>query len=71
MSSSRDGKAVNLGDIMQDEASAALYVEGLSVNFDTTSVLWDIHFSIPAGRLVGIVGPQATIQVLSINTQSK
>ncbi len=42
---------------MQDEASAALYVEGLNVNFDTTSVLWDIHFSIPAGRLVGIVGP--------------
>jgi len=35
----------------------ALKVEGLSVNFDTTSVLWDIHFQIPQGMLVGIIGP--------------
>ena len=35
----------------------AVQVEGLSVNFDTTSVLWDIHFAIPQGKLVGIIGP--------------
>jgi manganese/zinc/iron transport system ATP- binding protein len=35
----------------------ALKVEGLSVNFDTTSVLWDIYFEIPRGMLVGIIGP--------------
>lgn len=41
---------------MKEEASA-LHVESLSVNFDATSVLWDIHFQIPRGRLVGIIGP--------------
>lgn len=35
----------------------ALHVDGLTVNFDTTSVLWDIHFDIPQGKLVGIIGP--------------
>ncbi len=40
-----------------DENVPALKVEGLSVNFDTTSVLWDIHFEIPQGKLVGIIGP--------------
>jgi ABC-type transporter Mla maintaining outer membrane lipid asymmetry ATPase subunit MlaF len=37
------------------EDTPALKVEGLSVNFDTTSVLWDIHFQIPQGMLVGIM----------------
>ncbi len=41
---------------MMDEVFA-LKVESLSVNFDTTSVLWDIHFQIPPGKLVGIIGP--------------
>lgn len=35
----------------------AVHVDGLSVNFDATSVLWDIHFAIPQGLLVGIIGP--------------
>jgi manganese/zinc/iron transport system ATP- binding protein len=42
---------------MMQENIPALKVEGLSVNFDTTSVLWDIHFQIPQGMLVGIIGP--------------
>ncbi len=37
--------------------SAAVSVEGLSVNYDKTPVLWDIHFDIPKAKLVGIVGP--------------
>ena len=42
---------------MMQEEVCALKVEGLNVNFDTTSVLWDIHFEIPQGKLVGIIGP--------------
>lgn len=42
---------------MGTEEHAAIKVEGLSVNFDTTSVLWDINFEIPQGKLVAIIGP--------------
>ncbi len=35
----------------------ALHVDHLTVNYDKTSVLWDVTFDIPAGKLVGIVGP--------------
>lgn len=35
----------------------ALTVEHLSVSYDQTPVLWDVHFSIPQGKLVGIIGP--------------
>ncbi|HEY2811503.1 MAG TPA: metal ABC transporter ATP-binding protein [Rhabdochlamydiaceae bacterium] len=42
---------------MHAEPHFALEVEGLNVNFDRTSVLWDIHFAIPSGKLVGIIGP--------------
>jgi manganese/zinc/iron transport system ATP- binding protein len=44
------------GEVMREEV-AALKVENLTVNFDTTSVLWDIHFEIPQGVLLGIIGP--------------
>lgn len=39
------------------EEVSALKIEGLSVNFDTTCVLWDIHFQIPQGTRVGVIGP--------------
>jgi manganese/zinc/iron transport system ATP- binding protein len=42
---------------MIKEEDCALHVESLSVNFDATSVLWDIHFRIPRAVLVGIIGP--------------
>jgi manganese/zinc/iron transport system ATP- binding protein len=35
----------------------ALKVERLTVNYDKSPVLWDIHFEVPVGKLVGIVGP--------------
>ncbi len=35
----------------------ALNVEQLSVNYDKTLVLWDVHCRIPQGKLVGIIGP--------------
>src|SRR5262249_30516787 len=35
----------------------AIKVEQLSVNYDKTSVLWDIYCEIPEGKLVGIIGP--------------
>ncbi len=39
------------------EKKIALKVEQLSVNYDKTPVLWDVHCEIPEGKLVGIVGP--------------
>ena len=35
----------------------AIKIEQLSVNYDKTPVLWDIHCSIPEGKLVGVIGP--------------
>jgi len=35
----------------------ALRIEQLSVNYDKTPVLWDIHLTIPTGKMVGIIGP--------------
>jgi manganese/zinc/iron transport system ATP- binding protein len=34
-----------------------LEVEQLTVNYEKTSVLWDINFSIPEKKIVGILGP--------------
>jgi manganese/zinc/iron transport system ATP- binding protein len=31
--------------------------EDLNVNYERTPVLWDVSFSVPKGKLVGIVGP--------------
>ena len=39
------------------EKVPALKIEQLSVNYDKTPVLWDIHCAIPEGTLVGIIGP--------------
>jgi manganese/zinc/iron transport system ATP- binding protein len=41
----------------ETEKKCALKVEQLTVNYDKTPVLWDIHCSIPEGKLVGIIGP--------------
>ena len=35
----------------------AIEVQQLTVNFEKTSALWDLHFSVPQGKLVGIIGP--------------
>lgn len=35
----------------------ALEAEELNVNYDKTSVLWDVSFQIPKGLLVGMIGP--------------
>ena len=39
------------------EKTPAIKIEQLSVNYDKTSVLWDIYCEIPEGKLVGIIGP--------------
>lgn len=36
---------------------SAITVESLSLNYDKTPVLWDISFTVPQGKLVGIFGP--------------
>lgn len=40
-----------------EEKVPAIRIEHLSVNYDKTPVLWDIHCCIPEGKLVGIIGP--------------
>ena len=35
----------------------ALKIEQLSVNYDKTPVLWDVHCQVPEGKLVGVIGP--------------
>jgi manganese/zinc/iron transport system ATP- binding protein len=42
---------------MSREKIPAIEIEQLSVNYDKTPVLWDIHCKIPEGKLVGIIGP--------------
>ena len=39
------------------DQNVALNVQQLSVNYDKTPVLWDLSFSIPTGKFVGIIGP--------------
>lgn len=39
------------------EKAPAIQIEQLSVNYDKTPVLWDIHCKIPEGKLVGVIGP--------------
>ncbi|MBS0615758.1 MAG: metal ABC transporter ATP-binding protein [Verrucomicrobia bacterium] len=34
-----------------------LCVEELTVSYEKTSVLWDVHFKIPQGKLIGVIGP--------------
>ena len=34
-----------------------LEVEQLTVNYEKTSVLWDINFAVPEKKIVGILGP--------------
>lgn len=36
---------------------SALEVQGLSVHYGASPVLWDLSLSIPKGHLVGIMGP--------------
>ncbi|MBF8262727.1 MAG: ytgB [Parachlamydiales bacterium] len=35
----------------------AIEIEGLTINYDQTSVLWDLSFSLPHGIICGIAGP--------------
>lgn len=35
----------------------AVDIHQLTVNYDTTSALWDLHVTIPMGSLVGVIGP--------------
>lgn len=43
--------------MMNREKIPAIKIEQLSVNYDKTPVLWDLHCQIPEGKLVGIIGP--------------
>ncbi|MBI3236387.1 MAG: metal ABC transporter ATP-binding protein [Chlamydiales bacterium] len=42
---------------MSDPDNLALVVDQLTVSYDKTAVLWDVHLEIPEGLMVGIIGP--------------
>lgn len=46
----------------------AFSVHHLTVNYDKNVVLWDLHFSIPQGLLVGIIGPNGAGKSTLIKT---
>ena len=39
------------------ESVPALKIKQLTVNYDTTPVLWDVDLEVPQGKCVGIIGP--------------
>jgi manganese/zinc/iron transport system ATP- binding protein len=51
---------MSLPKVNHTEAATALQVSQLSVNYDKTPVLWDISCTVPAGKLVGIIGPNGS-----------
>lgn len=42
---------------MEHEKVNAIDVQHLTVSYDRISVLWDLNFSIPTGKLIAIIGP--------------
>jgi len=46
----------------------ALSLHHLTVNYDKTSVLWDVGCEVPRGRLVGIIGPNGAGKSTLIKT---
>lgn len=50
------------------EKSLALEVNHLTVSYDRISVLWDITFSVPRGKMVAIVGPNGAGKSTFIKT---
>lgn len=49
-------------------SKTALEVQHLTVSYDRISVLWDISFSVPTGKLVAIIGPNGAGKSTFIKT---
>ncbi|MDV7398019.1 ATP-binding cassette domain-containing protein, partial [Arthrospira platensis SPKY1] len=41
-------------------ARTVIEVHNLTVSYDRRPVLWDVDFSLPEGKLIGIVGPNGS-----------
>ena len=46
----------------------ALEVHNLTVSYNRKPVLWDIDFSLPQGKLIGIVGPNGSGKTTLLKT---
>lgn len=51
-----------------NDKTPALHIQNLSVNYDLTPALWDIHCNVPQGKLVGIIGPNGAGKSTLIKT---
>jgi manganese/zinc/iron transport system ATP- binding protein len=45
---------------MKEEKVPAIEVHNLTASYDRKPVLWDIDFTLPQGKLIGIVGPNGS-----------
>jgi manganese/zinc/iron transport system ATP- binding protein len=58
MTITREGKELDEKSRLKDEIrKSPLHVSDLTVAYNRKPVLWDVHLTIPEGKLVGIVGP--------------
>ncbi|MDX5404269.1 MAG: ATP-binding cassette domain-containing protein, partial [Bacteroidota bacterium] len=46
----------------------ALEVHNLTVSYSRKPVLWDVDFSLPKGKLIGIVGPNGSGKTTLLRT---
>ena len=51
-----------------NQTDLAIEVEHLTVSYDRISVLWDINFSVPKGKMVAIIGPNGAGKSTFIKT---
>lgn len=55
-------------NLPSDQELPSLSIEHLTVNYDKTPVLWDIHLEIPRQQLVAVIGPNGAGKSTLIKT---
>ena len=54
--------------LVEPSNKLALQVHQLTVNYDSTPVLWDISLEVPSGKIAGIIGPNGAGKSTFIKT---